>query len=203
MLACWSVKRSAVVRWTISRGVKCSPAVSLERLREAPDQFLEHQTHVVVVECLRAQVHAGELLHHQVEQVRLVELLQEAVEAEMLEDLPGIRAEAADVGIQVVEDLGLAQGAQVHGRGVVERQLGGLLQEGIERQVGVLALVILRQYRALGRRQHTLQAAQQGERQDDPAVLRLLEVTSEQVCHRPDEGCCGGEVFSHVLVRSP
>ena len=73
----------------------------------------------------------GELLHHQVEQVGLVQLFQKFVEAEMLEDVPCIGAEAADVGIQVVQDLGLAEVGQIHGRGVVEGQLGSLLQEGI------------------------------------------------------------------------
>ena len=42
----------------------------------------------MVVQGLGAEVHAGELLHHQVEQVALVQLFQKFVEAEMLEDLP-------------------------------------------------------------------------------------------------------------------
>ena len=43
------------------------------------------------------------------------------------------------------------------------------------------------QYRRLAFFQYTLQTTQQGEWQNDAAILRLFEVTTQQVGNRPDE----------------
>jgi hypothetical protein len=56
-----------------SRGVKCSPAVSLEISAELADQLLEDRAHLGVRDRLRVQVDSGELLRHQVEQAALVQ----------------------------------------------------------------------------------------------------------------------------------
>ena len=126
---------------------------------EAADQLLEDQAHLVVAVGLGAEVRAGKALDDLVKQVGVVELFQEVLEAEVLEDLPRRRTEVLDVVIQVVQHLVLAQAGQVHGRGVVELQSAcGLLQEGPERQVRVLALVVLGQQRLLGGGQDALQA---------------------------------------------
>jgi len=44
------------------------------------------------------------------------------------------------------------------------------------------------EHRGLGGLQHALQAPQQGEGQDDAAVLGLLEIAAQQIRHGPDEG---------------
>ncbi|MNZ98166.1 hypothetical protein D3C78_1174430 [compost metagenome] len=56
-------------------------------------------------------------------------------------------------------------------------------------------LLSLRQNGGLGRPQHALHAPQQGERQDDAAVLRLLEIAAQQVGDGPEEGGGLGVIF--------
>src|SRR5690554_1015652 len=43
------------------------------------------------------------------------------------------------------------------------------------------------EHRRFGGLQHTLQAPQQSKRQDNAAILRLLEIAAQKVRHRPDK----------------
>ncbi len=169
--------------------------------REAPDQLLEDEAHVVVADGLRAQVGGGHLLHDLEEQVGLVELADELAELEVLEDLAGVLREAVHVGEQVALDVGAAQLGQVHRRGVVEGLARGLEEEllaGVLLQLlHGLELLDLFENLGLAALQHALQAAQDREGEDHAAVLGLLEVAAEQVGEGPDVGGGLGEVGCH------
>lgn len=95
--------------------------------------------------------------------------------------------EGVQVGLEVVGSAGLAELRQVHRRGVVEVPrcaVGrGLAQQ--QRSLHLdghrLDLRDLGEHGVFGGRQHALQPSQQREGQDNPAILRLLEIAPEQV----------------------
>jgi hypothetical protein len=41
---------------------------------------------------------------------------------------------------------------------------------------------------------HAFQAAQQGKRENNAAILRLLKITAQEIGDRPDKGCRLGEI---------
>lgn len=88
-------------------------------LGEAPDQLLEDQAHLMVRDGLGVEIDAGELLHHQVEQVGIDQPVEPDGEVEVVEDLPGVFAEPGEVVLQVGAGLGLAQIGQLVAGGVV------------------------------------------------------------------------------------
>ena len=74
-----------------------------------------------------------------------------------------------------------------------EERLGGHALRGALRELG--------EHGVLGRLEHAVEPAQDGERQDDAAVLVGLVVAAEQVGDGPEEGGevrvshqCGGEI---------
>jgi len=159
------------------------------QLGEPAEQLLEEVAHRVVRDGARVQVQVGELAQHQVEQAGLVQAADLLVEAVLLQHLHRIRAEGVDVGAQVagqavrvVQELGERQRA-----GVVERHPGGLLQQrpGVVRDARELDGG--RQDLGLGGLQHRVQATQDQQRQDHPAVLRRPVVTPQQVSDLPDK----------------
>ena len=124
--------------------------------------------------------------------------MNEVGELEMLENLAGGGGEGLDVGFEVPGGVGFPELPEVHRRGVVEEVLRLAEQElflGLHGHRGDRGG--LRQHRGLGGRQDALQAAQQGEGQDDAAVLGLLEVPAQQVSDGPDFVGGGGEVGWH------
>ncbi len=161
-------------------------------LGEAPDQLLEHQPHLMVGDGRGREVGGPDLLHHLVQQVGVVELTDELGEIEVLEDLPGILGEPLHIRLQVVLDARFAEGGKIHLREVVKPQVAGGPQQqfllGLLRQVQRLNPLVFGQHRRLGRRQHPLQPPQQGEGQDHPPVLALLEITTEEIGQGPDVG---------------
>lgn len=105
----------------------------------------------------------------------------------MLEDLAGVGGERLDVGFEVPGGVGFAEFREVHRRGVVEMLLRLAQKQlflglGWHRDDGGE----LFQHRGLGGCKHALQPPQQGERQDDAAVLRLFEIAAQQIGDGPD-----------------
>lgn len=152
-----------------------------------------------------AEVGLADALDDLVEEVGVVELADELGEVEIFEDLAGVLGEGGDVGLEVGLDAGLAEGGEVHARGVEEGEPAGGAEE--ELFLGLLGellfgeLLSLGEHLRFGRSQHAFETAQEGEGEDDTAVLALLEVASEEVGDGPT---VGGEVvggLGHGLVR--
>ena len=157
---------------------------------ELADQLLEDAAHRGVVDHVRVQIDAGELLGDQIEQIGLGQALDLAGEVEALEDVARRRREGLQIGVEVLADVVLVaqERGQVQRAGVVEAHAGLAQQEGLGVQPGLGARRMLGQHRRLGGLQHAVQPAQHGEGQDDAAVFALLVVTTQQVGDRPDEG---------------
>ncbi len=177
------------------------PGRLVRELGELADQLLEHRAHLRVADDVRVQVDVGELLGDQVQQSGLGQPVDLGVELEALEDVAHRGRERLDVGAQVLADVVLVahQLLQVERRGVVEVAAGLLQQERLRVHPGRLALGQLLQHRRLGGLQHAVEAAQDGEGEDDLAVLGLLVVAAQEVGDGPDEG---GEVrIGHRVDR--
>ncbi len=154
-------------------------------LRKSPDEFLEDQSHVVVADRCGAEIGQGDLLDDLVQQVGVLELANELGELKVLEDLAGVGGEAVDVREQVRLDVRTAHLGQVHRGGVVERLLRRLAQKLIA-GVGFQSLhrpqlLDLRQNVRFAFLKHALQPPQDREREDDAAVLGLLEITAKEI----------------------
>ena len=67
--------------------------------RELADEFLEHESHLVVGYFRWAEVGGADFLDDLVEQVGIAELADEVGEVEVLKDLAGIGGERLDVGL--------------------------------------------------------------------------------------------------------
>ena len=170
---------------------------------ELADQFLEHMPHLRVVHAIRVQVDVGEFLGDQVQQSVLGQPLHLGVEIEALEDVPRLRGEPVEVGVEVLLHVILIaqHGAQIHRTDVVEPNLRDAQQERCGVDARRLLLADFGQDLLLGRCQHAVHAAKHGERQDHLAVVGLLEVAAQQVCDGPDEGGKGGLI--HGLAWRP
>lgn len=162
---------------------------------EAPDELLEDETHVVVGDDRRAEVGEADALDDLVEKIGVVELADELGEIEILEDLAGILGEGGEVGFEIGLDTGLAEGGEIHLRGVEEGEPAGGTKE--EFFMGLLGELLPSEFIELGEDlgfalgEHAFEAAQEGEGQNDAAVLALLEITAKEVGESPD---VGGEV---------
>jgi hypothetical protein len=187
------MKSRFTIRRMTSRGVKCSPAVSLESSANLRISSSNTSAHLRVAHHLGVQVDVRELLGDQVEQPGLGEPVDLRVELEALEDVAHRGRERLDVGAQVLADVVLVahQLLQVERRRVVEELARTCEQERLGVEPGLGRARLLGQHGGLGRLEHAVEAAQHGERQDDLAVLGLLVVAAEEVGDGPDEG---GEV---------
>ena len=158
--------------------------------RELANEFLEHRPHLGVVDLVGVEVDLGELLGHHVEQAVLGQPVHVGVEVEPLEDVTDGRRECLDVGKQVRADVVLIahQPLHVELRGIVEARPGFAQEE----RLGVQALLgprrELLKHPRLGRLKNAVEAAQDGEWEDDATILGLLVVAPQDVRHGPDEG---------------
>ena len=149
--------------------------------REAAQQFLEKQPHLVVADRVRVQVDVGKLFGDEVEQVGLVQALDGRGEVEAQEDVLHFDGEGPHVGLQVVAQvLGVSQ--------ELRQAFGEEIEEGLSRrapdelgegELGRRLGLVLGQCRRPRRGQHAIEAPQHGEGQDDPPVFRLLEVAAQ------------------------
>lgn len=141
-----------------------------------------------------------------VEEVGVVELADELGKVEILEDLASILRESRDVGLQVRLDARLSQRREIHLGRVEERQPAGSAKEELVLSF-LEKLLLFQPFRlgqnlGFGRREHALKPAQQREREDDAAILALLEVATEEVGQRPN---VSGEIvgrLGHATARS-
>lgn len=98
------------------------------------------------------------------------------------------RGRSPHIGVQVVAYLLLTKVIQGEFGSVVEALTGGTQQQFVAGKLGHrLGALGGGQHLVTGRSQHTFQTAKHGERQDDAAILGLLEIPSQQVGYRPDE----------------
>lgn len=160
---------------------------------ELADQFLEDGAHLGVADDVRVQVDARELFRDEIEQVGLGEAVDLGMEVERLEDVAYGRAEGLHVGAEVFADVVLVphQLLHVERRGVVEELPGLAEQERLGVDLVLGPLLLLGEHGLLGRLQHAIETAQDGERQNDLPVLGLLVIAPEEIGDGPDEG---GEV---------
>ncbi|MNJ40056.1 hypothetical protein D3C77_349410 [compost metagenome] len=115
---------------------------------------------------------------------------------EVFEDLAGVLAERLHVAHQVGGGLGVGQRAEGQRRAVEELLAGSAQQNHLANGIGAAFLSEgLLDHLILGRREHTLHAPQQGERQYDAAVLGLLEVTAQQIGNGPKKRGRLGMIF--------
>ena len=101
-----SMKSRFTIRRITSRGVKCSPAVSLESSENWRIEFLVEVAHLQVRDRVGVQVDVAEPAEHLVEQVGPIELVDLGLEVELVDHVPGARREPGDVGAQVVGEVG-------------------------------------------------------------------------------------------------
>ena len=155
-------------------------------LGELVDQILEQITHLGVRYRIRMQVDLGELRGHQVQSLLLIQGGQLVLELEPLEHVD-VRREPGDVVDQVgPQPLRIVeQEGEVERAGVVERQPGLASDLHVQRPTGIL----LGQLADLvaGGFKDAVQAPQDRERQDHPAVLVRLVHPAELVGDTPHE----------------
>ena len=176
--------------------------VLVHRLAELADQLLEDVTHLQVRHAVGVEVDVLEPLGGQEEQAGLFELGDGVVEVELLDDLAHVVGKGVDVVLQVGgEVLGVAaQGLEGVGGRVVEREARRLAE--LRGEVFELPLEpgVGGEDGRLGRLQHAVDAAKDGERQDDVGVLRPAERIPQQVGHGPDERHLVAEVVHGRMV---
>jgi len=69
------------------------------------DKFLEHQTHLVVVDLVRMQIDLSEFFGDLIEQTGFMQALDLVVEVEAFENVPHLDRKALDIGKQVFLDV--------------------------------------------------------------------------------------------------
>jgi hypothetical protein len=137
-------------------------------------------------------------LHNLVEQIGVVQEANEFGKLEVVKNLAGVFGKTLDVALQISLDARLAQGAEIHGRGVEEGEVGSAQEQlflGLLGNGHLFHLGCFGQHRGLAALQHTFQAAQQRKGEDDAAILALPEVAAQQVGQCPK---VGGEVVGFL-----
>ena len=162
------------IRWTTSRGVKCSPGFSSSaslNLRISSSKIVPIVGLSILLGCRSTVLKA---LQHLEQQPRLVELADGVVEVEPLQHLAHVAAEAGDVVAQVgcdVRRIG-QQGFEVVARGVVEGESGSPAKLRVQViQPASAQLGLPAQHLALGWCKHAIEPPEHGQRQDDVLVL--------------------------------
>jgi hypothetical protein len=139
---------------------------------------------------------------HEVEDVRLVHLLDLGFELEVLEDALDVRREALDVADQVLVDVVRValQLREVERRVVVEALARDLVQRGVERlarELAALVLLVRGDDLGLGPGEDAVEAPQHRHRQHHALVLRRAVRAAQQVGDLPDEVCEAVVISGH------
>jgi hypothetical protein len=152
----------------------------VRQFREPPDELLEHVAHLGVVDFVGVQVDACEPLGDEVEQLVLGEPVDVGHEVEPLENITNGGREALNVCVEILGNVVLIahELAHVERRHVGEALSGLAKDERLRVQPGGLLLGVLGKDRPLGGLQNAVQTPQDGEGQDDLAVIRLLVVAA-------------------------
>ncbi len=156
-----------------------------------PDQLLEDVAHLDVVHARRGEVDGGEGLDDLVEQVLLGHAGDLLVEGELLHDVADVPREGVEVTVQVLRELVrvVEECGEVQFRQVVETMAGDLLEDAIDDGLRLpLDPRMLGEDPGLRRRQQAVKAPQDGQRENDLAVLVALVGPAQQVADPPDEG---------------
>lgn len=137
------------------------------------------------------QVDVGEFRDDEVEKLGVVQPDDLLVEGEALHHLVHAGGEMRDVALEVASDVGgvVEQPAKVERRGVVDVEpTRRSAEDRVEVGDSAGVLLVGGEDGGLGGFEHAVEAAEDDERQDHPAVLGLLIVAAEEVGDRPDEG---------------
>ena len=158
----------------------------------------------MVADGLGRQIGFGKALHHQIQAVFLGQLVQRGGKAELVEDVAHVLREAIEQGVQVVAHVvrGLGDAGQGELGGVEKR----VAADGREHLVQVVILgadgLMARSHRITRGLQHAIEAAQDGEGQDDLAVFVFFVRTAQQLGVLPDQvgkfGHSGGGMIFRV-----
>jgi hypothetical protein len=164
--------------------------VFVQGLVKPADQLLEDDPHRRVVHAVRVQVNVPEPLQHLEEQPRLVELADRVVEIEALDHLAHVLAEPGDIVAQVSREMRRVgeQLFEIVARGVVEREARRPTELRLEiLQAPALKLGLPGEYPLLSIGQHTIETAENRQREDDILVMAAPEGVSDEVSNPPDE----------------
>jgi hypothetical protein len=189
--------------------------VLVDVLVEAPDELLEKGAHLVVVEAvrvflgLRREIDAGFLVEtgeNQIEATDLVEDADRIVETEAVEDFTDVFRKAVGVRFQAAGDVGVIveQGVEGDVRGIVESESGGAA-EGIVTVFEALGFQLGLRFENLrfGGRQSIVEAAKNGEREDDVLIFALSHRTVEVLSDFPEEAGDTADVLDVIGHRKP
>ena len=162
----------------------------VRQLGELAHQLLVDVAHLEVRDALRVKVEVAELRDDLVEQVRALQTADLRLELELRDHVPRARVESEDVAAEVLAHVRgvVEQRRERERRGVVEAVPGDLHEHRVHVLQAALELLMALQHLRLRRLEHRVEAAENGEREDDLAVLGLLVVPAQQVGDRPDEG---------------
>lgn len=153
-------------------------------------QVLVDVAHLHIAYLVRAEADRAELVDDLEQQVVRVQRIDAREEIELLEHVQGVRREAAHIVVQIRSDV-VRVGPQLVHRvpaRVVERESRYRLQLEIGYVIRhAVGHRIRRQDLLLRAGQHTIETTQNSERQDDVAILVLLVIATQQICHRPDK----------------
>lgn len=158
-----------------------------DRVHEQVSAESRRRVLLAELRCIRAQrMHLGELRRHQVQPVLLVEGRQLVLELEPLEHVD-VGREPRDVVHQVRPQAlrVLQEPGEVEGAGVVEREPGLTFHLDVKGAAGVLRGQ--RPHLVAGGFEDAVEASQDRERQDDPAVLVRLLHAAELIGDPPHE----------------
>jgi hypothetical protein len=168
---------------------------------EFADQFFKDRPHLSIADGRRVKIDVGELFGDEVEEARFGELVDLGVELKALEDIADGRREGLNVRAEVFADVVLVAHELFHverGR-VVEVLAGFAEEEGFGVDARLLSESEFDEDSRLGRFEHTIQAAEDREGEDDLSIFGLFVVPPQQIGDGPDEG---GEVgIAHFYLR--
>ena len=186
-----SMNSRFTMRRMTSRGVKCSPAVSLESSEKRRIELLVEVAHLQVGDGLAGAGRSRRTSRPPGRAGRRGRAGRPGCARSNFSSTSAAPGEKArEVGVQVVGDVGRVVQQRRHRqrRGVVELLAAAACRSSGSRLSTLPAsLVGDLQHLGLCRLQHAVEPAEHDERQDDPPVLGLLVVAPQQVGDRPDE----------------
>ena len=156
---------------------------------ELAQQFFKRLAHVVVGDFIDTQRRFGKALHHKVEAVFFCQFVQRGSETEFLENVAHVLREAVNHGFEVVAHVvgGLRDVGQRKFRRVEKRVAADRGQHLVEVVTLALHGSVACPHRFAGGLQNAIEAAQDGEGQDDLAVFVFFEGTAQQFSVFPNK----------------
>ncbi len=161
-------------------------------LTESADQLFKYVTHLKVADLIWMKIRLSKLLNHQIQQVVFVQPNNLVIDLESIyENLSGIVTETVDhIGqvrsdiVRVIQQLLKSEFAGVV-KAVPRRHVQHGFTHGIVHVLGQI-LHLLENLVLCGGK-NTVQTAQDGEWQNNLAVVGLFVVPTQKFCYGPDE----------------